>query len=114
MGILWRRTNYAGAMFGLIGGTAIQIIVVVLAKMMGLELHWLYLACLAQILTMIGIMIVSLATPAVASEAIDSMVWSISLLTQYGEGRRRPWYQSLKIWFGVYAAVWFYLYWRFW
>ena len=114
MGILWRRANYTGAMFGLIGGTAIQIAVVVLAKMMGLHPHWLYLACLAQVLTMIGIMIVSLATPAATSETIDSMVWSVSMLTQYSEGQRRPWYQSLKIWFGVYAAVWFYLYWRFW
>ena len=42
------------------------------------------------------------------------MVWSLSALTQFDEGRRRPWYQSLKLWFGIYAVVWFYLYWRFW
>ena len=67
MGILWRRTNYAGALFGLLGGTVIQIAVVVGGQPAGRShLHWLYLASIAQVLTMIGIAIVSLMTPAMS------------------------------------------------
>lgn len=114
MGLLWRRANYAGAMFGLVGGAAIQIAVILAANALGLNLHWLYLAFIAQVLTMIGIAIVSLLTPAMDREETRLLVWTLSALTQYKEERQRPWYQSLRLWFGIYATVWFYLYWRFW
>jgi SSS family solute:Na+ symporter len=114
MGILWRRANYAGALFGLIGGTAIQIAVVVIAWSLGLNLHWLYLAFIAQVLTMFGIMAVSMFSPAMEQERIGPLLWSRSLLAQFDDGRVRPWYQSLKLWFGIYAMIWAYLYWRFW
>ena len=26
----------------------------------------------------------------------------------------RPWYRHVGLWFGVYASIWFFLYWRFW
>ena len=118
MGILWRRTNYPGALFGLIGGTVIQVLVVLAAYLLkiehGIELHWLYQASIAQVITMIGIAVVSLCTPAMPAEQTDPLVWTPSALTQFDDGRIRPWYQSLKLWFGIFAAVWCYLYWRFW
>jgi SSS family solute:Na+ symporter len=114
MGILWRRTNYAGALFGLIGGTVIQILVVLVAHWLGLNLHWLYLACLAQVVTMIGIAVVSLATPPMDPDKTRPMMWSLSALTEYEEDRPRPWYQRLWLWFGIFAVVWVCLYWRFW
>jgi len=114
MGILWRRTNYPAALFGLIGGAVIQALVVLAAYLLELNLHWLYLASIAQVITMVGIMAVSLLTPAMPAERTDPLMWTPSALTQFDDGCKRPWYQSLKLWFGVFAVVWFYLYWRFW
>ena len=114
MGILWRRTNYTGALFGLIGGTIIQIAVVTVDWTLGLNLHWLYQACIAQVFTMFGIMIASLFGPPMDPQRIEPLLWSRSALTTFDDGRIRPWYQSLKLWFGLYAAGWMYLYWRFW
>lgn len=118
MGILWRRTNYPGALFGLIGGTVIQLGIVFIAPMveepLGIKLHWLYLAAIAQVITMLGIAIVSVCTPAMTAETVEPLTWTPSVLTQFSDGRKRPWYQSLKLWFGIFAAIWVYLYWRFW
>jgi solute:Na+ symporter, SSS family len=114
MGILWRRTNNPGALFGLIGGTLIQAAVVLAAYLADANLHWLYLASIAQVITMLGIAVVSLCTPAMPAERTEPMVWTLSALTQFDDGRRRPWYQSLRLWFGIFAVVWVCLYWRFW
>lgn len=60
MGVISKRTNYAGAIFGLIGGLAIQVLLAIGLAAMGFRLHWLYVAFIAQILTMTGIAVVSL------------------------------------------------------
>jgi SSS family solute:Na+ symporter len=115
MGILWRRTNYPGALFGIIGGSVIQgVIVIVAYPILHTELHWLYLAAIAQVLTMLGIMIVSFVTPAMAAEKVEPLLWTFSTLTQFDDGRKRPWYQSLWLWLGIFAIGWFIVYWRFW
>jgi SSS family solute:Na+ symporter len=106
MGILWRRTNYPAALFGIIGGAAIQAI--------GWNLHWLYLGAIAQVLTMLGIIVVSLITPAMAAEKVEPLLWTPSALTQFDDGRKRPWYQSLWLWLGIFALGWCFVYWRFW
>ena len=48
------------------------------------------------------------------AERVEPLLWTPSALTQFDDGRQRPWYQSLKLWFAIFAAVWIYLYWRFW
>ena len=40
--------------------------------------------------------------------------WTLSALRQYDDGVRRPWYQSVLLWWTVYTLVWLCLYWRFW
>jgi SSS family solute:Na+ symporter len=114
MGILWRRTNYPAALFGIIGGAAIQAIVVWLDYQFGWNLHWLYLGAIAQVLTMLGIIVVSLITPAMAAEKVEPLLWTPSALTQFDDGRKRPWYQSLWLWLGIFALGWCFVYWRFW
>lgn len=113
MGLLWKRANYQGALFGIIGGIIIQAVVALSFLLAGLHVHWLYAGFLAQVITMAGIALVSLRTPAPAGERQLALCWDSSLLTQY-EGSKRPWYQGAKLWFGIYAAIWLYLYWRFW
>jgi len=114
LGIIWKRTNNAGALFGLIGGFVITIGLAILFPALGFKLHWLYIAFIAQILTMIGIVIVSLSTTAPPQEKWKPFHWKLSVLSHYDHDVKRPWYQYLRLWFGIYAVIWLYLYWRFW
>src|SRR5512136_1598963 len=43
-GLLWKRANYAGALFGLVGGLVIQVLVALTNSLLGFQLHWLYQA----------------------------------------------------------------------
>jgi len=114
LGILWKRTNYSGALFGLIGGLVITLSFAIGFNRAGIELHWLYVGFLAQILTLSGIVIVSLMTDPPKSQQWEPFYWRPSLLSGYDDGVHRPWYKLLKLWFGIYAVIWLYLYWHFW
>lgn len=114
LGIIWKRTNYAGAIFGLIGGFVITIGLASLFGALGLNLHWIYTAFIAQVLTMFGIVIVSLRTSPPPEEKWKPFYWRLSVLSHYDDGVKRPWYQYLRLWYGIYAVIWLYLYWRFW
>lgn len=114
LGILWKRTNYQGGLFALFGGTAIQASVVAGFNLAGVKLHWLYLAFFAQVLTMVGAIIVSLRYAPPPAERWEPFNWSPALLARRADAPQRPWYKSLMLWFSLYAAIWFYLYWRYW
>jgi len=114
LGILWKRTNYQGALFGIIGGLAIQTAIALGAPALGYRLHWLYLAFLAQIIIMVGVVVVSLVTPPGPKEATSSLLWSPALLANYDAGTARPFYKRVRLWLALYACIWVYLYWRFW
>jgi SSS family solute:Na+ symporter len=113
LGIFWRRANYPAALFGLIGGACMAAIAMALL-IAGVRLHWLYLAFIVQVATMAGMVVVSLLTPPPERERWEPFVWRPALLSSYNEGAAVPWYRRLSLWFAIYAAIWFYLYWRFW
>jgi SSS family solute:Na+ symporter len=114
MGMFWRRTNWQGALFGIVGGLIIQIAVAVGLPAMGIKWHWSYNGAIAQVLVMVGIAIVSLQFPAPAKEAWKPFKWTPNLLRNLDFGKNLPWYKTLRFWFAVYASIWFFLYWRFW
>jgi len=114
LGILFKRTNYAGALFGLLGGFVIQGLVVAANYYAGWELHWFYQAFIAQVIIMASVVLVSLCTTPPPREQCEPFHWRPSILAHYDEGIARPWYQHLKLWFGLYAAAWVFIYWRFW
>lgn len=114
MGMLWRRTNYVGALAGLLGGLAIQIGLALGFWAAGITLNWLYVGSIAQGLTMALIVVVTLRTAPAPRERWEPFLWRPGLLAQYDEDRPRPWYQRVGPWFALYAAAWVYLYWRFW
>jgi len=114
LGILWRRANYAGALVGLIGGLIVTVSLALSLPAVGVNLHWFYVAALAQAITMTGVVVVSLASTPPKREQWEPFLWRVSVLSQYDEGIRRPWYQSTKLWFAVYAAIWLAIYVRFW
>ncbi len=114
LGILWKRTNYHGALFGLVGGLVITVSLAVGLPQAGVKLHWFYVAAIAQALTMVGVVLVSLGTEPPRREQCEPFQWRLSSLSGFDEGIVRPWYQSLKLWFGIYALIWVVIYWRFW
>lgn len=114
IGIFWKRANYQGGLFGVIGGTLMAFAIGFGGPLVGLNLHWLYLGCIAQIITMVGIVIVSLATPPPTETQWKPFLWRPSLLLNYNEGIRRPWYKSLILWFVLLYSVIIATYWYFW
>jgi SSS family solute:Na+ symporter len=136
MGILWRRANYASAVFGLIGGFVITLAVAfglppllnaiypdgptgwiagyVFVESGKICVHWLYLGFIAQVIIMASMVVVALLTAPPDYEKTDAFVWRPRMVSQYDEGVKRPWYKSLWLWLGAYASVWFFLYWKFW
>jgi SSS family solute:Na+ symporter len=114
LGILWKRTNYAGALAGLSGGLVIQVGLALGLWALDVRLHWLYVGSIAQVLTMALIVAVTLLTAPAPAQNWEPFLWRPSVLAQYDEGRPRPWYQKVKLWFALYALIWVSLYWRFW
>jgi len=121
LGLLWKRANYKGALFGIIGGSAIVAVMAVglpwldAALGWGLNLHWLYIGFAAQIITMVGIVLVSLRSEPPSPSQWEPFVWRTAWLRELdAEGGRKPWYRRLWVWYGIYALIWFYLYWRYW
>jgi SSS family solute:Na+ symporter len=117
LGILWKRVNYAAALFGLVGGALITafLLAVFSGHVAGVpRLHFFYVGGMAEVIIMIGITIVALRTAPPNYGRIAPYVWQAGLLRAYDEGVRRPWYQQLKLWCGIVMVIWLYLYWRFW
>jgi SSS family solute:Na+ symporter len=113
-GLLWKRTNYPAAVFGLLGGLAIQVAVALGLPAFGVKLHWIYSAFIAQVIIAGGMIAIALSTPPPPKERWQPFQWTPGQLRELDEGVQRPWYQSLKLWFGVFVVVWFAVYWRFW
>lgn len=114
LGIFWKRTSYAGAVAGLTGGLVIQVMVVLVLYFQNINLHWLYVGGIAQLLTMLLIIFVSLRTTAPTAEQVKPFIWRLSWLDVLDDGKKRPWYKQVKLWFFLYALAWCYIYWRFW
>src|SRR5205814_359585 len=101
MGILWKRTNYAGAMFGTIGGAIIAVLATcfyLIQNRFGFDLHRFYVAFFAELVIIAGIVVVSLATPAPPPAQWEPFLWRPSLLKVLKSTGPRPWYRSLRLW----------------
>lgn len=115
MGIFWKRANYAGAVAGLTGGVIIQIALGAFLLAADITLHWLYAGAIAEVLTILLIVIVSLRTTPPAIEQIDRFLWKWSWVKNMDDKSvQRPWWKQIKLWFALYALAWCYIYWRFW
>ena len=115
LGLFWRRTSYAGAVAGLLGGLVIQIALALLLWARGSTLHWLYIGAIAQALTMLLVIAVSLSTTPPEPEQVAPFLWRPHWLSSQDENAPpRPWWQQVKFWFSLYLVIWCSLYWWFW
>jgi len=126
MGLMWKRTNYKAAMFGLVGGLALQVVLAIAINGVVIEkwgvnlpcldmgLHWLYVAFIGQVTTMLGIWIVTMMSEPAKESEIGNLVWSFNALAQYDQGEYRPWYKRLKLWFCIWFVIWISIYYVFW
>lgn len=114
MGIFWKKTSYAGAIAGLIGGLIIQVTLAFMFYALDINIHWLYIGGIAEVLTIILIIIVSLLKPSANYEAAKPFVWQSSWLKTLDDGIKRPWYKRTAFWLILYAIASFIVYWRFW
>ncbi len=115
MGLFWKRTSYKGALSGLIGGVLIQIVLSVSLHAADISLHWLYTGAIAQALTMLLIVIVSLLTTQPTEEQVKPFLWKWSWVREMDDsGKQRPWFKQIRFWLLLYALAWCYIYWRFW
>ncbi len=114
MGFFWKRSNYAAGLFGIVGGIVIQVALVVGLHAWGIQLHWLYIAFIAQVIIMVGMLLVSLATEPAPREQWEPFHWSPALLQRIDGAEGRPWWQTLRFWGLVFTAIWATLYWWFW
>lgn len=105
LGVLWKRTSYQGAIAGLAGGLAIQLALAGSLHLLEVQLHWLYVGFIAQVLTMMLIVIVSLATPAPKVEQVITLTWDPKWL-RILHAKERPWWQQVTFWGAIYAVLW--------
>jgi solute:Na+ symporter, SSS family len=114
LGIFWPRANYFGAIVGICGGLGIQIALAVGLPRVWPQLHFFYIAAIAQVLTILAVVVTSLLSPPPQSQQWRPFLWSPRLLSQLSNEDRRPWYQNLWLWAGLYAALWIGIYAYFW
>jgi SSS family solute:Na+ symporter len=114
LGIFWRRTNYPGAIAGIVGGLAIQVLLAILLPQIWPNLHFYYIALFAQALAMLITIVVSAVTAPPREDQWRPFLWTRSALAELGGGEQRPAHQSLWLWASLYAVIWIAIYAWFW
>ena len=85
VGMFWKRPDARAGSVGLIGGLAIQILVAVGANLLVAAgylhpLHWLYLAFAAEMLTILLVIVTSLATAPASAGRVADLIWRPALV----------------------------------
>jgi len=120
VGIFSKRANTIAASVGLVGGLIIQVGVVLAVRFsfvssyVGPNPNWLYLAFIAEALTVLLILLITAFTPPAPETMTQGLVWRPSQLVSLIRDSRRSWWQSLILWYTLYACIWFgvYVYFR--
>lgn len=114
LGLLWKRTHYPAAMIGLAAGLVVQLGLAAAVWKFQWKIHWLYLGGFAQLLTMLIVVIATLAIRVQPPGGSEMLVWRPSLLRRTPGAAVRPWYQSVPFWFAIYSLFWAAAYFWFW
>jgi len=107
VGLFWKRANSQGAnasiVVGFIAGLAFFICNEVLSVV---NIHFLYVAMLLFVVTIPVIVIVSLLTPAPATEKTEGRIWTrMFYKTESKTLQSLPWYQNYRVQSVILLAV---------
>ena len=92
---------------GIGGGGLIQIERARSLWVSGAKLHWLGVGAIAEVLTKLLIIIISLCTDPPTAERVEPFLWRLIRLRTYDDGTApRPWWQQVKLAFATYTLVW--------
>jgi hypothetical protein len=78
------------------------------------DVHFYYIAAVAQALTIALIVVASLVTSPPLPQQWQPFQWSPRLLSTLSNEKPRPWCQNLWLWAGLYAVIWIGIYAYFW
>lgn len=118
VGIFWRRPGALAGSIGVGGGIVIQILVAVAARLLVTrgyyphDIHWLYVAFVAEVLTILLVIGVALGSAPAPAAQVEKFVWRPSMILE-GQGGGGRWYRSLLLWYLLYSAIWFSVYFYF-
>lgn len=107
LGIFWKRTTGAGAFAGLLGGHLTSLVLFLLINVFGVfNLHFLYIAPILLVVSMLIMVLVSNLTEAPSSEKIKDLIWSRALFNQETiEMKGLAWYKNYRVQSAVILAV---------
>ena len=102
LGLFWKRASGTGAFAGLMSGLGMAILLALDRKLYHLtplaDMHFLYVAPIIFVVSLLIIGIVSVLTPPPAEKTIAAYVWKFSAFAEESaELAALPWYQNYRI-----------------
>ena len=102
LGLFWKRASGTGAFVGLMSGLGMAILLALDRKLYHLtplaDMHFLYVAPIIFVVSLLIIGIVSVLTPPPAEKTIAAYVWKFSAFAEESaELAALPWYQNYRI-----------------
>lgn len=116
LGLFWKRSNGHGAFFGLISGLAIAVTIMIIKYLIGIPipLHFLLLAPIIMIISMVVNFVVSLMTPSPQVEQVAGYTWSKKVWdAETLELQGVVWYKNFRILSALLVAGCFTMYFLF-
>ncbi len=99
MGIFWKRTTDHGAFFGLLGGHIVSLALFLMVAVFGFfELHFLYVAPILFVASLLIMIVVSNMTEAPNFDKIKELIWTRELFDmETQEMKGMPWWQNYRV-----------------
>ncbi|MEL7588824.1 MAG: sodium:solute symporter [Prolixibacteraceae bacterium] len=100
IGLFWKRSNEKGALWGLVSGLAIALLLMTGKYLAGISipLHFLMLAPVVMVLSMLVNVFVSLASHQPDPEKVRENTWTIQIWKDETDGLKgTPWYENFRV-----------------
>ena len=98
LGVFWKRTTDSGAFYGILGGHITSFILFLMINVFGVfDLHFLYVAPVLLVVSLLIMVVVSNMTEAPSFEKIKDLVWTRELFASESEELKgMPWFKNYR------------------
>ncbi len=113
MGLFWKRSNNQGAFWGLISGLVMAFVVMVTKYLIGITvpLHFLLLAPVIMVVSILINVIVSLNSPLPDQQKVEQNTWTVKIWKEESEELRGVvWYKNFRVQAGLLVIACFTMY----